>query len=344
MHVINVRNVCCALPTTVDLIMAAGTREDSRSGPVLVLPTPLMTETARPWERVLRSAIRDANPFFHMVESIWMLAGREDAATLNHYVKDFGTRYAEPQLGTLLPENDGRIHDAYGRRWRMAFNFDQLDVVVQRFIENENDRQCVITMWDPSMDVHNDLCGPWLTRPCNTHIYLRLHDAHLDMTVCCRSNDMIWGGHGANAVHFSVLHEYLAARADAIMGKMYQLSNNAHLYVAELDRIAARRKKQGSGGLEHDHYSSGEVEAAPMFTEPAAIDEDIMVAMHWHNNTESELPEFANNWFSTTFVPAVLAHRIYRSRDMDMAIKIAGTIKSSDWRFACVEWLQRRVK
>jgi thymidylate synthase len=340
MYVSNVRNVCAALPATLELIAEAGCLEESRAGSVLVLPAPLMTVTSRPRERVLRSVARDANPFFHMVEAIWMLAGRSDAATLNHYVKDFGNRFAERELGDPLPESDGRIHDAYGYRWRHAFDFDQLSQVVQRLIQNPNDRQCVIAMWDPSVMGQDDLHWSWLTRPCNTHIYLRVQRNVLDMTVCCRSNDMIWGGHGANAVHFSILMEYLAARIDTAFGNMYQLSNNAHVYVSEYERITRRME---TNTIANDPYTLGEVEPEPMFSEPASIDEDVYTAMVWHD-TNIGVPEFSNDWFSTTFVPAVMAHRLFRAGDLPMAIKVAGTIRSSDWRFACVEWLQRRVK
>lgn len=338
MYVINVRNVCEALPTTMELLMSEGRYEESRAGYVLALPAPLMTVTSQPRERVLRSAVRNANPFFHIVEAIWMLAGRNDATTLNHYVKDFGERFAERQHGEPLPEDDGRIHDAYGRRWRITFDFDQLDAVVKRLIDNPNDRQCVIAMWDPRVGGQNDLLGPWRTRPCNTHLYLRVQEHSLDMTVCCRSNDMIWGGHGANAVHFSVLQEYLAARIDVGVGTMYQLSNNAHAYTTEFERL----NSVSSGLIAHDHYASGEVIPEPMFTEPAAIDEDVIAALQWHDG--GSIPDFSNDWFGTTFASVITAHRVYRSGNIATAIKIAGTIRSSDWRVACVEWLQRKIK
>jgi len=337
--------VCEALPATLKLLQDAGQHQGSRAGDVMVLPAPLMTVMSHPCERVLRSAIRDANPFFHMVEAIWMLAGRNDAAPLNLYVKNFGDSFAERLLGEPFPEDDGKIHDAYGRRWRSAFNFDQLDIVVQKLIDDPRDRQCVITMWDPRrahVEGENDLKGGWRTRPCNTHLYLRIVDHRLDITVCCRSNDMIWGGHGANAVHFSILQEYMAARIDTEIGTMYQLSNNAHAYLTELDRLERRAKMYP--WFDSDYYKYEDVAPAPMFTEPTAIDDDVNAAMRWHDHLGERVPDFKNEWFNTTFASAVIAHRMYRSGDINMAIKIAGTVGASDWRMAMVEWLQRRVK
>ena len=79
-------------------------------------------------------------------------------------------------------------------------------------------------MWDGSCDLdthHNDL-------PCNTHIYFRVVDGKLNMTVCNRSNDVIWGMTGANAVHMTMLQELIAAEADIPIGS-YLVSSRSVL-------------------------------------------------------------------------------------------------------------------
>jgi len=380
---INVRNVCQALPIGLDMLQKYGSREDSRAGPVLVSSRPVVTVTHQPRARVLFSSVRDANPFFHLVEAIWMLSGRDDAATLNRYVRDFGARYADDEV----------MHGAYGRRWRSALGFDQLDHVVRMLIENPADRQVVIQMWDARDDYiddndggsglrhhdvgENDLRGKWKDRPCNTHVYLRVrseknfkssrnsaaevrlgnltvdHDQVLDLTVCCRSNDAIWGAHGANAVHFSVLQEYLAARIDVGVGTMYQLSNNYHCYVSELERLRKRAFAAGfndktdeiDDALIDDRYSSGEAAPMPMFIDPADIDDDVQKFMEWHDaNGVSRYPRYHNPWFECTLGRAVTAHRMYRRGDLTTAVMLAKTIQAPDWRLACTEWLQRRVE
>ncbi len=95
MYVSQVRNVCQALPATIRHLRENGIKEDSRAGQVLVAPWPIMTVTSKPVERVLFSAVRDANPWLMMFEAIWMLAGRRDASPLDQFVKDFGSRYGE---------------------------------------------------------------------------------------------------------------------------------------------------------------------------------------------------------------------------------------------------------
>jgi hypothetical protein len=48
---------------------------------VLVSQTPVVTCYSAPTQRVLFSPMRDANPFFHLMEALWMLAGRDDVAS-----------------------------------------------------------------------------------------------------------------------------------------------------------------------------------------------------------------------------------------------------------------------
>jgi thymidylate synthase len=331
MYVQKVRNVCQALSNTIEHLNRNGEYEDSRNGKVIVAPEPIVTATSCPFERVMFSLYRDANPFFHMFEAIWMLAGEDKATVLNTFIKDFTTSYCEP--------NDV-MHGAYGFRWRHMFGFDQLDYVVQKLVAEPNTRQCVIQMWDGYGDRNDDLRGPWKDRPCNTTIFLRNNDGALDLTVCCRSNDMLWGCHGANAVHFSVLQEYLAARADLGIGTLYQVSNNAHIYLDQFNKLISRASPQQ---ILDDRYTDGTVKAQPMFTEPEYIDEDIHTFMKAYYNNAIE-SSFHNPWFLNTLTGAMTAHLAYRKKDYRNALIFASAIEATDWRTACYEWLERRAK
>jgi len=343
MHIVNVRNVCEALPATLRVLHSCGTYESSRAGDVLVAPYPIVTQTERPRERVLFSATRDANPFFHLAEAMWMLAGRNDAKFLNNFVHDFGDRYAEP---------DGRIHDAYGRRWRHSFGYDQIEECVSRLTMDPLDRQCVITMWDPRQEFDNDFKGVGLKgRPCNTNIYLRVRRGEsLDMTVCCRSNDMIYGAHGANAVHFSVLQEYLAARIDVDVGRMYQISNNAHIYMNMMAQLKLRVpiNMELYDSLIDNRYADLRATALPMFDEPCLIDQDVNLFMNRYSYPANEFTLISNGyhnvWFADVLTQAMRAHSFYKQKRYNEALTSAGFIASSDWRIACTEWIQRRAK
>jgi hypothetical protein len=115
MKVIDVPNVRYALPAGLELLQKEGVWQQSRAGEVLVLPEPVTTIYRYPQQRVLLSPKRDANPFFHLFESLFYLAGRNDAKWLDQFVHDFSARFAE---------DDGILHGSYGYRWRHHFDLE----------------------------------------------------------------------------------------------------------------------------------------------------------------------------------------------------------------------------
>lgn len=381
MHVITARNVSQALPMGLEYLLNCGVLEESRAGQVLVAPCPVTTVYNVPTERVMTSAVRDANPFFHLAEIAWMLAGRDDAKFLNNFVADFGARFAESASGKENWEQDGRIHGAYGHRWRLAFGVDQLNVVVDKLRSDPTSRQCVIQMWDsrPQLSQHvkmdgidtvitrgcADLQGVWKDRPCNTHAYLRIRrergvdireydNSFLDLTVCCRSNDIVWGAYGANAVHFSALQEYLAARIGVRVGAYYQISNNFHAYTSEIANLQARADKIMQ--TEQDQILDVAVDLAwalrderrvssvPLVSDPDRFDLEIRGALMMYENYSEGMGTASNRWVSGTLWPALRAHRLWKTAQKHSAVNMAETIESEDWRAACVEWMQRRKK
>ncbi len=311
MHVIDARNVAEALPLGIEYLTEHGRNEPSRAGRVLVAPVPVTTAYAKPNERVLLSASRDANPFFHLAESLWMLAGRNDSAYLNQFVKTFGARFAEPT---------GVVHGAYGYRWRHQFSMDQLQTVVRVLKADPASRQAVITMWDPNSDLDKPVLKD---RPCNTHIYLRINAGQLDMTVCCRSNDILWGAYGANAVHFSILQEYLAAHLEIPLGTYYQISNNYHVYLDEL------MKKQGKL-IDYRHYPT-----EPLVTDIESFDEEVVMLMEgWKPRRNRFLAETAY-WM----LEAYMVRKVPRD-----VMECLQQVAAQDWRVAGQEWIARRSK
>lgn len=218
--VLPVTNVNQAFHDGIWWLRSAGIKADSRNGPVIRAPGPVITEYSAPSERLLFNPVRDCNPVFHLMESIWMLAGANDISWLLQFNSTFGT-YAE---------SDNVMHGAYGHRWRNTFGMDQIRAIVDKLHNDRDSRQAVMQMWSAQIYGMNDLLGNWKDRPCNTHLYFEVVDSRLNMTICCRSNDMLWGAYGANAVHFSILQEVIAFGVGVPVGTMYQFSNNFHVY------------------------------------------------------------------------------------------------------------------
>ena len=214
---LTVRDVPSMFSEMMILMSMSGQPECSRNGEVLTIQEPLTVTVKNPLNRVLIDPVRQANPYFHVMEFIWMMAGNNQP----NWIKAFNSRFEE-YADNLNSKGVDIIHGAYGHRWRNHFNLDQIHAAVDMLEYNPESRRVVLSMWDTNADLgkaHNDL-------PCNTHIYLRVVGGKLNMTVCNRSNDVVWGMTGANAVHMTMLHELISLAAHIPIGKYIVVSRD----------------------------------------------------------------------------------------------------------------------
>ena len=193
-----------------------GEDEPSRNGDVVTIQRPVTAALWNPQNRVLFARKRKPNHVFHVMEAIWMLAGENNVEWLLPFNSNI-SKYTE----------DNVMHGAYGHRWRNHWGFNQLLTIRDVLIRDPFSRQAVLSMWDAPEDLgfhrHKD-------RPCNTHIYFRVVNDQLDMHVLNRSNDFFWGMMGSNVVHFTMLHEVMAAMVGKDLGTYYVTTNNLHVY------------------------------------------------------------------------------------------------------------------
>lgn len=397
---IRARNVQEAYCLGLAALRRDGVWQETRNGRALVHPEPVLTRYERPMERVLLDGVRDANPFFHLMESLWMLAGRNDVASLAPF-----------NAGLKTYSDDGvSYHGAYGHRWRHHFEDgepyeahtmgegptyqDQLARIIQLLRANPDDRRVVLAMWDPVTDLGQDGAD----FPCNTQVYFRTRLTpvppdtvtpklqerararpadmlSLDITVTCRSNDAIWGAYGANAVHFSVLQEFVAAACGFRVGTMWQLSNNLHAYEDKLQEVGVpampvtwakggRMFKYAASipmglyrdGLPVDEYKAREVKSSPLFADCSMLtDQELMTSCDetwafvqtlWGTASEKlgSVP-LSPTWTSEgldTVRCMVASYWNFKRRRRKDALGLAHKIPAPDWQRACVEWLERR--
>lgn len=316
---IEARNVNEAYDTALIRMRASGLRAESRNGAVIKYPTPVVTTYSRPAERILWDPVRDVNSVFHLVESIWMLAGRADARTL----LPFNARMAE------FADDDGSIHGAYGRRWRYWFGRDQIKNAIAKLRANPQDRRVVVAMWDPVLDDDPTVRDI----PCNTHIYFNSRAENtLDMTVCCRSNDMIWGAYGANVVHMSMLHELVAQGARMHMGKYTQFSNDFHIYPGMPNFDAIWRIGPNE---EKDEYSRGAV-PVPLLTGYETADDFLDDCKLFMDGGY----DFKTYFMQEVAEPLVWSYQI-RKRGGNYSRALKG-IPDCDWKLSFQQWAERR--
>jgi hypothetical protein len=277
-------------------------------------PTPVTTVYKNPTERVLFEELRDANPFFHLFEAIWMLAGRNDV----DFVAEFVPRMREYS-------DDGKtLNGAYGYRWREHFCADQIKLLVEE-LNNHQSRRAVLTMWDGE----DLLTTESKDIPCNTHIYFRIVNGKMDMTVCNRSNDIIWGLYGANTVHLSILHEFIASAVGVPLGVYRHLSNNFHLYPKNVNY-----RSIAAGGVVDYYNPNIDNSVTPTSLEVSPTNWELFL-------TECELfchdpsSKFASPFLQHTAQPM---YELWKTRDAKDIPSIAG----EDWARAAEQWIQRR--
>lgn len=336
-------------------------RKTSRNGPVLMIEEPVTITYTHPKERVLFNQARDANPFFHLYEALWMLAGRNDVASLAYYNQNMAT-YSD----------DGIIFNgAYGYRWRMHYDYytcevggyensrggaaiDQLDILVAHLKANPASRRAVLQMWN----VEDDLLKIGTTKDncCNLSVMFSIRDTDeydqaknarppqyvLDMTVTNRSNDAIWGMLGANYVHFTFLQEYMAARIGVEVGKYHHFTNNLHVYENNWkpeEWLAAEKDSAF-------YLTTTPLKQIPLIRDPIVFEQELQMFVDSYSGKEPvtcPLKIYTEPFLKDVAEPMLIAFLSYKKKACTVLDHCA-SIKSDDWRIAATNWITKRQK
>ena len=340
MHSITAENVNTALCQGLRYLAGHGEIETSRNGSVIVAPVPVTTTYLHPLERVLFSPLRDANPFFHLMESLWMLDGRNDVEWPSYFAKNLAN----------YSDDGATLHGAYGFRWRRWFEYDQLALIAAELRKNPDSRRCVLTMWDARLgdgafkvteldsDLHVAISGG-KDVPCNTHAYFDCRHGKVNMTVCCRSNDVIWGAYGANVVHFSFLLELIAAWVGLPVGVYRQMSNNYHAYLncIPLENYEA----YAEDALATNHYSGflpNEKYVVPLVSRTVPL---FLEELHSFMKEPTDKRNIFLEPFITDVAQPMFEAWQARKDKTGNGEREAGNIRAWDWRIACLGWIDR---
>lgn len=289
--------------------------EDTRNGPAYAFQEPVIIAHLNPSRRVLFDPIRDANPFFHFMEALWMMSGSDSVRFPAQFAKNL-KNYSD----------DGHsLNGAYGHRWARNFMTNQIEEVIQLLKKDPKTRRAVIAMWDPNKDWE-----PSLDLPCNTHVYFRLVNDQLTMTVCNRSNDVVWGALGANVVHMSLLQEYVASAIGKVPGTYYQMTNNLHVYQDWTRKY----------GPPVRWYSKNRLYASIVWSPTSLnLNEAWEFVLHGlDTDKQYKCDVIARN--AVPMMEAWVAHKEFKP---NVAMVHARNIFDEDWREACVSWLERRA-
>lgn len=294
---------------------------ETRNGQAMVLDGPLAMSILAPQERVLACPERNANPVFHLMEALWMLAGRNEVAFVQQFNKQMYT----------YSDNGIIFNAAYGHRWRNHFGYDQLARAVELLKANPGDRRVVISMWDP----HEDMDGISKDYPCNLQALPRIVRGKLNMLTTNRSNDVIWGMLGANCVHLTIMQEWLAAAIGCKMGVWQHVTNNAHIYEQHWPLLPnpALGYREARSVQPVGKYPG----FMPLVKNPWAflIDCEELCA--------GKVDDFAEPFFDDVVAPMIQSWQKYKEGDLPGAQYDASCIAAPDWRIATTEWYGRKA-
>jgi hypothetical protein len=348
----NVNDAYAQAITKMRHLIITSQPKPSRAGDVYEALNPVVTRYTSPEECVLWDAKRDANPFFHLMEALWMLAGRNDVAFLSNYSK---------QIASFVDDGTGVQHGAYGHRWRQWFGFDQLNALVQHLQNDPMSRRAVLQMWDPDGDlcergadivtwdgIGNEHKEPvWRVAsgkdmPCNTSVYFSTRSGALDMMVSNRSNDIILGCYGANAVHFSILQQYMAHRLGVEVGTYTQVSFNWHTYIKTWREKVEPEDDRVMWTPSANPYHNGAAQ-------PVVVDFNDDELLSFLEMVENNAPSrvFESEFLHLVATPMARAHMMWK-RDRKEAFTYissfcCGVGPCPDWLLAAKLWMERRV-
>ena len=332
MHITS-KNVNHALPLMVDVMTRHGIAEPSRNGPVLAMPEPLIVTYTNPLERVCFSEERDANPFFHYMESIYFFAGREDVKFLSQFVKNMEN----------FSDNGEIFNASYGKRIRSTFGHDQFADVIRMLKKDPTTRRAVIQIWN-----HEDLCKDSKDFACNLQMLFQIREGKLNVTVTNRSNDVIYGMLGANVVQFSMFQEYVAAAVGVEVGVYNQITNNAHVYTD----LPLWSKLKSTYELDPflGKFNADDAYDVPEIAPHQLVDDPESFLAEAELFCEDPLNRCSHNYKNSTFVdvakPLYIAYiELHKKGATDDAIRLLeNEMRYCDWRVAALEWLNRRKK
>ena len=293
--------------------------KESRNGPMEYIPEPVTLTLVNPELRVVSDPTRDANPFFHLAETVWMLGGGQGLEFVTEYNSGM-TRYSD---------DGATLHGAYGHRWRKHFYRDQIMDVITLLDNDPYTQRAYVSMFDAEVD-HGDI----LDIPCNVGLqFLVTQSGALDMTVFNRSNDLIWGALGANVVHMTYLHELVAHGVGRSVGRYRVLTNCLHGYTGASQYYALVAQPALT-----DCYDEAGIRPLPLLLHRETAYDMLegckrAVSMPWEDS-------YRCNWLDRVWVPARDAYQARKNGD-DYRPHLE-SIAATDWRYACEQWCARR--
>ena len=182
----------------------------------------VVLELAKPLARVSRTEGK-GKLYSALGELFWYLAGSNDLAFINYYLKDG------------YESDDGRtVWGAYGPRlFKMRDSIDQIGQVRKLLSapKRASSRKAVIQLFNAE-----DISGDHKDVPCTCTLQFLVRQSGLDLFVSMRSNDA-YKGLPHDVFAFTMLQEILARDLGKQIGRYKHAAGSLHLYETDEKKV-----------------------------------------------------------------------------------------------------------
>ena len=210
------------------------------------IPEAVLVCIENPCERYVNIPQRKWNKALGWIESLWLAQGNNSMEMPKAYVKNLMNfsddgMFMRAGYGPRIRRFGSNVYDMVtteGEILPCQYSYfqkgvDQLRFVVEKFAQDIDTREAVITIHDPIADDFNRNTNRILNTkdtPCTRSIHFMVVDGKLNCYVHIRSNDLIWGFSAVNVFNFTLMQEYVAMMIGVPVGKYYHYADNLHVY------------------------------------------------------------------------------------------------------------------
>lgn len=166
-------------------------------------------------------SIRGISASYLFAEMLWYFTGRKDLK----FISKFSTAW------NGLSDDGETCNSAYGYLMKYAFDFDQIEKVIDLLEKDPLSRRAKININAPNKSVIETK-----DEPCTMFLQFLIRDGQLHCTTVMRSND-IWFGFPYDVAFFTELQKYIADRLNVKYGTYTHFVVSMHMYERDYDKI-----------------------------------------------------------------------------------------------------------
>ncbi|AYP68630.1 thymidylate synthase [Exiguobacterium phage vB_EalM-132] len=346
----------------LDALETRGVEVAPRGKRILEL-RPVMIEFHNPLNRVTFLKGRVINPFFQLLESMWILAGRSDVASLTDYNKSIA-QFSDDGVYFNAPYGERlRHYDKSDANGHIINPIDQLVDVIRKLKEDPDTRQAIAVIYNPRFD-HVD--NPTKDRPCNMLLEFKLRGDKLDLTVVNRSNDLHWGTFGANLCQFATIQEAMATWLGVEVGTYFQQTDSLHIYLDDYGAKETEKIRNAYSEIEDgaedvwelssliyktfkdtEPRMSSDYERAHalmnhfyMYLEPAIKHQDTHKVASVFDKMLATINQCEDEYYRLTFL-ASLAKHAHNQKNAYGLVRALESMPDSTWKVSCLRFLYK---